>query len=173
MIKYNKRAVVSITKYNPIYRNEFGFYQKDEWTSISDVGKQYEGKEFTLEDYLRIEEKYVNAFFIILNFFNAKCVKINHLFKIDKKNDFNKHDSLRLFSTYHILNNNTKVKDKNMLEELIKLRLREHIAELELIVEAKNRTEVLFGFDYYMYLKTNINIDLLLFEIEKTGLYCF
>ena len=106
MRKYNKRLMVSITKYNPIYRNEFGLYQKNEWTSISDVGKQYDGKEFTLEDYLRIEEKYVNAFFIILNFFNAKGVKINHLFKIDKKNDFNKHDSLKLFSTYRILNNN-------------------------------------------------------------------
>ena len=42
MRDYKKRINFSITKYNPIYRNEFGHYQHDEWTSISDIGKSFE-----------------------------------------------------------------------------------------------------------------------------------
>ena len=30
-----------ITKYNPAFRDERGAYLKDEWTSVSDVGKSF------------------------------------------------------------------------------------------------------------------------------------
>lgn len=43
-----------ITKYNPIYRVD-GKYIIDEWTDYSDIGKRV-----TVEEYLRIEKKYVD-----------------------------------------------------------------------------------------------------------------
>lgn len=171
MRKYNRRIKIPIIKYNPIFRNKLGHYQRDEWTSISDIGKKYDGFEFTFEEYVRIENLYVQAVFISLDFFHSDRVKINHIFKFKKKNDFDKYDGLKLFSTYQKLENGIIIKEKNIIAELIRLRLREHIAELELIIDTKSRTEILFGFDYYMYLKTNIEISPLLSQIKNLGLF--
>ena len=48
-----------ITKYNPKHRNEKDEYQKMEWTSCGDIGKLYDGKEFTLNDYMAVENAYI------------------------------------------------------------------------------------------------------------------
>jgi hypothetical protein len=49
---------VRITKYDPQNRDANGHYTLvDEWTSISDVGKSFQGKILTMEQYLAIEEK--------------------------------------------------------------------------------------------------------------------
>lgn len=50
-----------ITKYNPKFRNELGHYQKKEWTSVSDIGKIFEGKQLTVEEYLNTENLYINS----------------------------------------------------------------------------------------------------------------
>ena len=50
-----------IVKYAPENYDERGIYRKDEWTSSSDIGKVYDGKRFTREEYLETEDKYVQA----------------------------------------------------------------------------------------------------------------
>lgn len=32
-----------ITKYNPQFRNKQGEYKNEEWTSVYDIGKKFEG----------------------------------------------------------------------------------------------------------------------------------
>ena len=41
MEKSKKRKKISITKYDIANRDERGIYRKDEWASISDIGKFY------------------------------------------------------------------------------------------------------------------------------------
>lgn len=41
-----------IVKYSPQKYDSNGIYTTDEWTSIWDVGKKFDGKLFTLEEYL-------------------------------------------------------------------------------------------------------------------------
>lgn len=48
-----------ISKYDPQYRVN-GIYQKDEWTAICDIGKVYDGKVFTEDEYYRVEQSYVD-----------------------------------------------------------------------------------------------------------------
>ena len=48
-----------ISKYDPQYRVN-GIYQKDEWTAICDIGKVYDGKVFTEDEYYRVEQSYIN-----------------------------------------------------------------------------------------------------------------
>ena len=50
-----------VTKYNPAFRDEAGCYQKDEWTAISDIGREYDGVVLTREAYQRVEDAYVAA----------------------------------------------------------------------------------------------------------------
>ncbi len=39
-----------VTKYNPAYRNEQGWYLKDDWTCYSEVGVRSNGEIFTLDE---------------------------------------------------------------------------------------------------------------------------
>jgi hypothetical protein len=171
MRNYKKRINFSITKYNPIYRNEYGHYQHDDWTSISDIGKTFEGIILTYDKYLEVENRYVDSVFCILDFFNVNKVKINHIYKFDKKSDFKDYNSIDLYSTYKIVNTNTVLNNRNQIDDLIRLRLREHIVELELVVSITDRIEILFGFDFYMYLKTNKDVSVLIDKISKLGLF--
>ena len=41
-----------IVKYSPQKYNRNGVYTADEWTSRDDIGKYFDGKLFTLEEYL-------------------------------------------------------------------------------------------------------------------------
>ncbi|VXB16021.1 conserved hypothetical protein [Bacillus sp. 349Y] len=51
-----------VTKYNPDYRDEHGHYTLvEDWTSPYEIGKTFDGKELTLEDYLRVEEAYIDS----------------------------------------------------------------------------------------------------------------
>lgn len=46
-----------ITKYNPVFGNEFGYYDRSEWTSISDIGKSFDGIILSFDEYYISENK--------------------------------------------------------------------------------------------------------------------
>lgn len=54
-----QKASHEIVKYEPQYFDETGVYRKDEWTCFFDIGKEYEGKVVTMEDYLAIENRFI------------------------------------------------------------------------------------------------------------------
>lgn len=62
-----------ITKYNPAYRDKKGTYTKEEWTSVSDIGKKY-ASSFTAREYIKTENLYIDAIENIIN--NVKCDNI-------------------------------------------------------------------------------------------------
>ena len=72
-----------ITKYNPLLRDELGNYTKNEWTSFSDIGKSYEDRTFISDDYLRIENKYINAILWFMDCMQISRMKITCLEKWD------------------------------------------------------------------------------------------
>lgn len=170
MREYIKRKYIPIIKYNPEYRDEEGSYIKNEWTSYSEIGNSFDGQIFTRQQYLKVEEKYVDAFFLVKSFFNTKSIKVIHVFKhsIDLSyHDFTDND---LFETYKNIKTGDLIVSEDILKNIVILALREYF-EVELMVERKSRSEILFGFDYYMYLKTNKNVNDLLKEINEIGLY--
>ncbi len=65
-----------ITKYNPNYRNELGHYKKDEWTSISDVGRYFDENLFTLNEYYETENNYINCVKEIIKLQKLDTLKI-------------------------------------------------------------------------------------------------
>jgi hypothetical protein len=50
-----------ICKYDPAFRDETGAYQRDEWTSVSDIGKSFAGVTLDASTYLATETAYVRA----------------------------------------------------------------------------------------------------------------
>ena len=70
-----------ITKYDPKYRNSKGHYTKNEWISVGDIGRIYDSKEFTLSDYLSVEEKYFEAVKNMMDEMKVETLKIKELEK--------------------------------------------------------------------------------------------
>jgi hypothetical protein len=171
MRKYIKRIKYPIIKYNPIYRDESGCYIKNEWTGYSDIGKKYDGKVLTRKDYEKSESLYIEAVFLAMSYFGSYRVKINHTYKLNNRQKAKLYGDSELFKELTEFASGDLISDKRKIIALLKLKLREYIGELELIIESKSRTEILFGFDYYMYIKTNKNVMPLLKQISDIGLF--
>ncbi len=126
---------IRVTKYNPQNRDEKGFYTLlDEWTSISDVGKTYQGQTFTMEQYLVAEEKYIRAVGLLM-----QKTSVNQMKLLDLENHSYK-TALNL--------SEGKTIPISLVSELVKMILREEIWGK---LVAKNQFEIHFGYDYYMY----------------------
>lgn len=137
-----------ITKYNPISRVN-GIYTKDEWTAMSDVGKSYDGKIFTFEEYLAIEKSYLKVIEKVLQKLNVKRVRI-------KQGE----------NMYSKLNNSVLNSHKEILL-VAKGCLRE---EFWCKLVSKNFF-VHFGYDYYMYIGANIEEEHMSEIARENGLF--
>jgi hypothetical protein len=60
-----------VTKYNPNLRSKDGAYRRHDWTSVFDVGKQFDGGILSVEDYLRTEDRYIDAIRISASLTNS------------------------------------------------------------------------------------------------------
>ena len=56
-----------VTKYNPQNRDRDGRYLGTEWTSYSDIGKCFDGKVLTEQEYLKAEDAFMSAAVSFLN----------------------------------------------------------------------------------------------------------
>jgi hypothetical protein len=50
-----------VTKYDPARRDASGAYTRDEWTSVSDLGRAFGGAALTRAEYERVEDAYAAA----------------------------------------------------------------------------------------------------------------
>ena len=68
-----------ITKYDPAYRDVAGAYTRDEWTSVSDVGRSFEGTPLTKAEYKRVENAYVASALEFLRESNVRSLAVRGL----------------------------------------------------------------------------------------------
>lgn len=134
-----------VTKYNPSYRNDKGYFMKDDWISYGDIGKKFEGKLLTFEDYLIIEDRYIDAVVKTMDFIKVNSVYVSGLEKGSIKYDIYTTEGMKK------LEKKLKVRrEVNITEvsDLCRLILRNYIwARIEC-----PKMFVHFGYDYYMYL---------------------
>ncbi|MDN7240646.1 hypothetical protein QWY14_02540 [Planococcus sp. N028] len=147
---------VRVTKYNPQNRDANGHYTLvDEWTSISDVGKSYQGQIFTMEQYLATEEKYIQTVEVLMQKNGVNKLKVVGLENHSHETELNLSEG--------------KAIPRNLVKQLVKLILREKVWG-KLVV--KNQFEIHFGYDYYMYFVGESLTDDIIEELRKIdGLY--
>lgn len=129
------------SKYDPKYRTGDLVYTKDEWTSYHDIGKSFGGKIFTLEDYVQVEEKYVQTLNELFAICKSQRVQVNNLEKYFEPIELN--DVFKSLSEgeYYKLNE---------IEDIIRLCIREYCwCELSL----SNCINIKFGYDYYIHVE--------------------
>jgi len=159
----------SITKYNPIYRDEIGRYKREEWIGFFQINKVINGVKFTFETYLVTEEKYIQAAHCFFEF--HKCVKII-LKNVDRYDfsDYKYDDREELLSVYNEVGSGYVV-TKDKLSLVIKLILRELLwAELFC---GTSSVAVRFGWDYYMYFSSSLDLTPVFEKVQEIGLYVY
>ena len=67
---------VRVTKYDPKFRSIEGAYMRSDWTSVSDVGRAFNGVVLTREQYDRSESAYIFAAKAFLEETGASLVRI-------------------------------------------------------------------------------------------------
>lgn len=155
-----------ITKYDPDNRDENGRYLVDEWTSISDIGKEYNGKVFNEPTYISIEDKYVEAIEIILAELKIDSLKVKSLEKYSIEN--NPLYSEDLLGIYKSLSEDDLLSKKEILLT-VRLALRENLwCTLE---DERSRLFLRFGHDYYMYVSIQTNQISVVEKINIEGLF--
>ena len=153
-----------VTKYDPKNRNHLGYYILDEWTSIHDIGRTFDGKVLTEEDYLNVENKYIDAVTYFMECCSVKELTISWLEQRDADYD-------RLLTTsmkkMHKNAKNGIVVDNVGISDIIKLNLREDMW-CQLV---SDKMFVHFGYDYYMYIGADGDCVGAIKKIEEAGLF--
>lgn len=148
---------IRVSKYNPIFRDENGFYKKNEWISYYDIGKCFDGEVLTKEQYLAVENGYLSVIKNLYEIYPSLILHIEGLEQIDKTaGGWQDADDI----------------SKDKVEELVREILREKVW-CKLI---NKNVEVHFGYDYYMYIvfKHGYSIRLIieyLKKIRQNGLF--
>ena len=68
-----------VTKYDPALRNARGAFLRDDWTAMSDIGKIVGGHRIRPEDYLGVEDAYVDSAMGMLTSAGVKALKMSDL----------------------------------------------------------------------------------------------
>lgn len=139
-----------ITKYNPANRID-GRYMVDEWTSFSDIGKVFGGTKLSQDMYLRTEQAYIDC-----------CIEL-----IEKAQISNL--SIEQAEYYaEDIHFPSSISNGNEIRQVITACLREQ-CWLKLIAED---FFVHFGYDYYMYIGSELPIESVAKIVAQYGLYC-
>ena len=140
-----------ITKYDPKNRNEDGHYHVNEWTAMSDIGKNFSGNVLTKEEYLSVENNYLFALEAFLAEGNVACLNISSLEGGEKYN-FVQGQTLEL----------------RKILEIARLSLRE---ELWCKLSLNRQAYIHFGYDYYMYIGVSRKCKKAIGSAENKGLF--
>ena len=166
----------SITKYNPIYRNENGVYEREEWTSICDIGKMIGGQILSKKDYLDVEESYVRAVELLLEYHGIDKLIIMQL---EKHSNLSSVES-SIMGYDHNIYSDEIIKAYHRCEEGLvipkagvnlycKLILRENIWSI--LYSREIHFVVIFGYDYYMKVICPKISEAVIAQIESNGLF--
>ncbi|WP_416729348.1 hypothetical protein [Fictibacillus sp. JL2B1089] len=163
-----------ITKYNPVFRDNEGIYLENDWTGISDLGKSFNGKELTMEQYKETEENYISAIQLIMSYMKTPYLKIEDAIQSFSKDmffdliaDYKPLYTKDIIDFYLDIKNINEVRQDNC-KLLLSLMLREDIGAK---VFYPRKLKVFIGYDYLMSVHTSRPLEPIFHEIEQYNLY--
>ncbi|WP_133250197.1 hypothetical protein [Ruminiclostridium sufflavum] len=147
---------------------------KEDWTAISDIGKTFEGKILTVEDYIAIEDSYIKAIQTIFEFFNLKYLKV-----CDVRKSFGDDQFLDLISRRKVKYTSDTLEIYNIAESIEKLEYKDLDLFFRLMLRedigAKifypRKLKIFICYDYLMGIHTSRSIEKIIPEIEALGLF--
>jgi hypothetical protein len=137
-----------VTKYDPEKRNEDGSYGPVDWTSVSDIGRPFDGKILLESTYMTVEDAYVEAARRFLSAARVESLQVEGLEIPTRDSTIALPLSLEVNELRGRLSTGARVAGAD-LDHAIRLNLRE-LAWCRL-TDAR-RFFIHFGYDYYMYI---------------------
>lgn len=139
-----------LSKYDPKNRID-GLYLVSEWTSIHDIGKQFDAGVLSYDQYKKVEQAYINCCITLF-----KKTGIKHLYI--KSPEY--YESRIRFPK--------SLDSESDIRNVIMYCLQEKCwAKLE-----AEGFFIHFGYDYYLYIGTELNISLVEQVARQYGLFC-
>lgn len=158
----------SITKYSQSID-----LNKDEWTSICDIGKKINVVNLSPEIYKKTEDAYVNAILLIANHMKINKFKVKEISRWkDLKSEIISDLEKKELYTDEMLKLYDNIKDndfinKSELSNLIRLELREDIGGK---IYVPYRFKIFIGYDYMMGVHSSLSLKGIFNDIENLGL---
>lgn len=138
-----------VTKYDPALRSPTGAYARHEWTSVSDVGRMFEGKVVSFSEYMRTEEAYVQAVRCFLHDSGVFTLRVTDVeTRTNRVESFPVEIAQETVERARSVIDDTEVSGED-LDRVVRLVLREAVW-CRLI--GKRGFYVHVGYDYYMYI---------------------
>lgn len=85
--------ILKLQKYDPQFFDQIDGYTKNEWTEVSDIGRSFEGHALTCEEYIEVEESYLDFLDHLM-----ECVGIDQLQVVRDSFDIEDHHSWREYT---------------------------------------------------------------------------
>lgn len=161
-----------VTKYNPRHRNRRGHYKAEDWSSVSDIGRVFNGETLTVQDYLKTESAYTKAALDVFTHSGQKMT-VTALEMADRPWLEDTLKTVDLGSSLELDPALERAQERQALspkvfETLTRLCLREL---LWLRFSEPGRASVHFGYDYYMYFASNLDLTDCLTRARQNGLF--
>ncbi|WP_186320415.1 hypothetical protein [Fictibacillus phosphorivorans] len=164
-----------ITKYNPLFRDAEGSFTRDDWTSISDIGKMFDNQELTIEMYKKTEDSYIKAVHLTMDFLNLPHLHARNIIKSFPDDQFLAliNDNIELYpkDMLHYYFSNVNKTGKITYEDVSKhcrLQLREDLGSA---LFYPRKCKLFIGYDYLMSVHSHIQLDPIFESIQNLGLF--
>jgi len=156
-----------VTKYNPDFRDENGYYTLvEEWTCPSEIGGTINGKEFTLDEYLQVETAYINS---VIKFIEESSIDSLRILQLECDiSEEDKTSPLYEKEFEKLILKEDSIVNKNEIRLICKMVLRNF---LWCKLYSKDNFFVHFGWDYYMFIGSNVNCLSAIKFAENNGLF--
>ncbi|MGC4070551.1 MAG: hypothetical protein QM784_38965 [Polyangiaceae bacterium] len=136
-----------VTKYAPAFRSPDGAYCRSEWTSATDVGRNFDGTTLACADYLNVEADYVEAVHRFMAALRITTLRVVDL-EVNDNSDVLPTALVAETKLWTSTVSEGEVVSAVRLDQVIRLALREAIW---CRLEGVSGFYVHFGYDYYMY----------------------
>lgn len=158
-----------IVKYQPQYYKD-GVYTKDEWISVSDIGRSFDGEVLTKEEYLRVESAYVDTVKELLEISGVKFLTVVNPcnFYMLRAKALKKENKALYQVVSSLMEGQRIVVSK--IDTVLKACLRE-LFWCALVNEAK-KVQVDVGYDYYLHFHSRLPEETISKIARSHGLYC-
>jgi len=155
-----------VTKYNPCNRDVAGRYLKNEWTSYCDIGKSFCDGILSFDDYIDVENKYIES---VLQFMNGNQIRLLSIVALEKKKNpkYDPHTTALMTDVFEDVKNGDAV-TADIIDVICRLILREF---LWCKLEANQVMQVHFSYDYYMFILSRSSCNGVVQNIERRGLF--
>jgi hypothetical protein len=159
-----------VCKYDPAFRDTTGAYQRDEWTSVSDIGRSFGGVTLDASTYLATETAYVRAMRAFMADAGVTALRVAALEPppdLDPLVEYGLPDAEELARLARDIRDGMELSGA-ALDQACRLNLRE---VLWCRLEHQGRFVVKTGYDYYLHIGTTANTERAIADVHELGLY--